>query len=56
MKSGDVTALSAYNVASSPYATVVAERDANDRAANDVAERIRTELALYFRHAESAAN
>ena len=48
LKTGDVTTLTAYNVASSPYATVVAERDAGDRAANDIAERIRTELAVYF--------
>ena len=47
--SGVVTALAAFNVASSPYATVVAERDATDRAAKDIAERIRTELAVYFR-------
>jgi LPS-assembly lipoprotein len=51
LKSGDVSALSAFNVASSPYATVVAERDANDRAATDIAERIRTELAVYFHSA-----
>ena len=47
--SGVVTALAAFNVASSPYATVVAERDAAERAARDIAERIRTELAVYFR-------
>ena len=49
VKSGDVNAISAYNVATSPYATVIAERDANDRAATDIARRIRTELAVYFR-------
>jgi LPS-assembly lipoprotein len=48
-KVGDVNALTAYNVASSPYATVIAQRDASDRAARDIAERIRTELAVYFR-------
>jgi LPS-assembly lipoprotein len=51
--SGVVSALAAFNVASSPFATVIAERDATDRAAKDVAERIRTELAVYFR--ESSA-
>lgn len=49
VRSGEVSALSAYNVATSPFATVIAERDASDRAANDIAERIRTELAVYFR-------
>jgi LPS-assembly lipoprotein len=56
VKSGDVSALTAYNVASSPYATVIAERDASDRAANDIAERIRTELAVYFREAGGGLN
>jgi LPS-assembly lipoprotein len=51
VKSGNVSALTAYNVAAAPflYATVTAERDAKNRAANDIAERIRTELAVYFR-------
>jgi LPS-assembly lipoprotein len=51
MKSGDVTALTAYNVAASPFlfGTVTAERDAKDRAANEIADRIRTQLAVYFR-------
>jgi LPS-assembly lipoprotein len=47
--SGNARSLAAYNVALSPYATVTAERDAKDRAARDIAERIRTELAVYFR-------
>lgn len=49
VKSGDVSALAAYNVASSPYATVVAEQDAGDRAAGDIVERLRVELAVFFR-------
>jgi LPS-assembly lipoprotein len=56
LKSGNVSALTAYNVASSPYATVIAERDAADRAANDIAERIRTELAVYFRETGGGLN
>jgi LPS-assembly lipoprotein len=56
VKSGNVSTLTAYNVASSPYATVVAERDASDRAANDIAERIRTELAVYFRETGAGLN
>ena len=52
VKSGDVTARSAYNVAAAPflYATVTAERDAKNRAANDMAERIRTQIAVYLRN------
>ena len=51
VKSGDVTAFAAYNVAASPYlySTVAAQRDAKNRAANDIAERIRLELAVYLR-------
>jgi LPS-assembly lipoprotein len=55
VKAGDVTALSAYNVAAAPflYATVTAERDAKNRAANDIAERIRTQIAVYLRNASA---
>jgi LPS-assembly lipoprotein len=51
VKSGDVTAFAAYNVAASPYlySTVAAQRDAKNRAATDIAERIRIELAVYLR-------
>jgi LPS-assembly lipoprotein len=51
VKSGDVTAFAAYNVAASPYlySTAAAQRDAKNRAANDIAERIRLELAVYLR-------
>ena len=57
VKSGDVTALSAFNVAAAPflYATVTEERDAKSRAATDIAERIRTELAVYLRRAADQA-
>jgi LPS-assembly lipoprotein len=50
-KSGDVATLTAYNVAAAPYlyATVAAERDAKERAANDIAERIRIAVAVYLR-------
>ena len=56
VKAGDVTALSPYNVAAAPflYATVTAERDAKNRAANDIAERIRTQIAVYLRTANAA--
>ncbi len=51
VKSGDVTAFAAYNAAASPYlySTVAAQRDAKARAANDIAERIRIELAVFLR-------
>jgi len=54
VKSGEIRALAAYNVASSPYATVVAEQDAGDRAAGDIAERVRVELAVFFSGASSS--
>lgn len=45
---GSQTGLTAYNVTSSPYATMVAQQDADKRAAQDIAERIRLDLAAYF--------
>ena len=53
IKTGDLTTFAAYNVAAAPflYATVTAQRDAHNRAANDIAERLRIELAVYLRTA-----
>ena len=48
IKKGVIHSLTSYNVVQSPYATVVADKDAQERAAQDVAERLRTELAVYF--------
>lgn len=48
LKKGDVHSLASYNVVQSPYATVAADKDAQDRAVADIAERLRTELAVYF--------
>ena len=45
---GTETGLSAYNVLSSPYATLAVQQDANKRAADDIADRIRVALAVYF--------
>jgi LPS-assembly lipoprotein len=45
---GVETGLSAYNVLSSPYATLVAQQDASRRSANDIADRIRIDLAVFF--------
>jgi LPS-assembly lipoprotein len=50
---GAETGLSAYNVVSSPYATLVAQQDADKRAAEDIAYRIRTDLAVFFEQAAS---
>jgi LPS-assembly lipoprotein len=45
---GTETGLSAYNVLSSPYATLVAQQDASRRTADDIADRIRIDLAVFF--------
>ena len=42
-----------YNVRGDPFATLIAEQDAERRAAREVARQIRTMLQLYF--AEQAA-
>ena len=57
VKTGDVTALAAYDVAAAPFlfSTATAQRDAQNRAANEIAERIRTELAVYLRQAALTA-
>jgi LPS-assembly lipoprotein len=45
---GQESTLSAYNVVTSPYATLVAKQDAQKRAATDIAERMRLDLGVYF--------
>jgi LPS-assembly lipoprotein len=45
---GEVSSLNAYNVVASPYATLVAQKDAERRAADDIAERIRIDLGVFF--------
>jgi LPS-assembly lipoprotein len=45
---GSVVGQSAYNVVLSEYATVVAERDAERRAARNVSEELASRVALYF--------
>lgn len=50
-------ATSAYNVVKSEFATLSAERDAEDRAARDLANEIITRLAIYFkRRADTPPN
>jgi len=46
---GTQSELSSYNVVQSPYATLAAEQDSGKRAVQDMAERIRLELAVWFR-------
>jgi LPS-assembly lipoprotein len=48
---GTETTLAAYDVVPSPYATLVAQQDAQKRGAQDIAYRIRVDLAVYFAHA-----
>jgi LPS-assembly lipoprotein len=47
--SGNQTSLSSYNVVASPYSTLSAQQDADTRAAQDIAERIRIDLGAFFR-------
>lgn len=44
----DATAIATYNRVGSEFANIIAERDARERAANQVAVQIRTELAVFF--------
>jgi LPS-assembly lipoprotein len=49
LTAGSQSELSAYNVVTSPYATLAAEQDSSKRAAQDVAERIHLDLGVWFR-------
>ncbi|MGB8364573.1 MAG: LPS assembly lipoprotein LptE [Rhizomicrobium sp.] len=56
LRSGLETTLSAYDVVASPYATQVAQEDAQKRGAQDIAYRIQIALAVYFaKHPTSVA-
>ena len=48
IKQGEETGLSAYNVTSNPYSTLIAQQAADKRAAQDMAERLRLELGAFF--------
>jgi LPS-assembly lipoprotein len=48
VKHGIERTLSAFDVVASPYATLVAQQDAQKRGATDVATRIQLDLAAYF--------
>jgi LPS-assembly lipoprotein len=45
---GVETGLTSYNVLASPYATLAVQQDADRRAAEDIADRIRIDLAVWF--------
>jgi LPS-assembly lipoprotein len=45
---GSLSGLSSYNVAQSPFATVSAQKDSDLRVADDIAERIRLDLGVFF--------
>lgn len=46
--SGSQTSLASYNVSNAPYSTLVVQKDSDRRAADDLADRIRTDLGAYF--------
>jgi len=52
---GSESSLSAYDVVNNPYATLSAQQDAQARTAQDIAEKLRLRLALYFAQAQGAA-
>ncbi|HUO94169.1 MAG TPA: LPS assembly lipoprotein LptE [Rhizomicrobium sp.] len=48
IKSGLERTLAAFDVVASPYATLVAQQDAQRRGALDIAQRIQLDIAAYF--------
>lgn len=51
---GSETSVEGYDVVASPYATLVAQQDAQKFAARDIADRIRVDLGVFFhRHASA---
>jgi LPS-assembly lipoprotein len=51
---GNIVSLASFNVLRAEFANVIAEQDARRRAAQDLAEQIRTRLALFFRQEAQA--
>jgi len=45
---GHESTLTAYNIVASPYATLTAAQDAEQRGADDLSERIRLDLGVFF--------
>ena len=48
IKGGGEPVTVVYDVADQPYAGIAAQQDSQERAANEVAERIRADLGIYF--------
>jgi LPS-assembly lipoprotein len=48
LTAGSVRATAAYNVLRSDFANVIAERDAQQRAAREIADELNTRLAVFF--------
>ena len=46
---GSQVSLASYNVVNGPYATLAGQQDADKRAAQEIAERIRLDLGVFFR-------
>lgn len=51
---GSTRAIAAYNVVRSDYANLIAERDARSRSSQEVAQEIKTRIAVYFRRQDQA--
>jgi LPS-assembly lipoprotein len=45
---GSQTSLSSFNVSNSPYSTLAVQQDSDRRAADDLADRIRMDLGVFF--------
>jgi LPS-assembly lipoprotein len=45
---GSQTSLSTFNVSNSPYSTLAVQQDSDRRAADDLADRIRMDLGVFF--------
>ena len=52
---GTANSLSAYDVVASPYATLVAQQDAQARTAQDIARQIQMRLAVFFAQPAAAS-
>lgn len=55
MTSGSVTTISSYNILKSDFATLSAEKNSRTRAIENLADALRTRLAIYFQSLGSSA-
>ena len=53
--SGTESGITAYNAVASPYASLAAQQDADKRTAQDIAERIRIDLGVFFEQQQKLA-